>query len=171
MSKISRRDQSIGRKEKVNQHHPLRSPQASEEGKNGGGMPFSTERSIPTACEMYNVQCIMMSPGMIMETPGMIAVPPGMITETPGMIAEPPGMIAETPGMIAESPGMIAETPGMIIKSKMMLIHRKKELNPPCYPMGDWKSPLQKRELSGKGVHKMKNVKCTMKNEVIGVIK
>jgi len=55
MSKISRRDQSIGRKEKVNHHHPLRLPQASEEGKNGGGIPFSTERSIPTACGNRNV--------------------------------------------------------------------------------------------------------------------
>jgi len=50
--KISRRDQSIGRKDRVNHHHPFRSLQASEEGNNGGGMPFSTERRIPTVCRM-----------------------------------------------------------------------------------------------------------------------
>ena len=38
------------------------------------------------------------------------------------------------------------------------------ELNPP-YP------PLKRGESLGKGVHKMKNVKCTMKNEIIGEYK
>jgi len=144
MSKISRRDQSIGRKEKVNQHHPLRSPQASEEGKNGGGMPFSTERRIPTACRNRN-----MANMFIFDK----------ISRRDQSIGRKEKVNVQC---IMMSLGMITVLPGMIIKSKMMLIHRKNELNPPLPPFKKG-GELGDRRINMNVQCKMYNVQCKMK--------